>query len=1144
MKRLSLLSALLVLFVAGEDLFAQTFSVQGVLRDPMGRTVDDGSYNLTFKIYNVETGGNALWSENQASVPVQHGVFGVELGIVTALNGLTFGEPYWLGVTVVGGPEMAPRFKLAANPYSLSVMGAENRMPSKGNVGVGTANPIRQLHVAAPGYVELVMESTDGQADWRKWNLVAGPGGGQPTDLFLRVLNDAGNAAVRDVMYWRHDGNVGVGTVNPQARLSLGGDGGGQKLLVFDNGNARYGFGIGDWEMRGFAQEGGHISFGHIGTDGTTWSEKMRMDAAGNLGIGTPAPIRDLHVAAGNYAQMVLEATDNQANWRKWNFMVGAGAGQPANMWLRILNDDGSASSRDVMYWENSGYVGIGTTAPGFGLDVEKVRGNTAAKFGPTLPVYVVHSHPNIGFNAYYDGGWKFGAGSASKHAGSIGFDPDLGDFTITTSLAAGNADEPVTVQEVMRIKQDGKVGIGTVSPSDKLTVNGNVKIASGRLIFPDGSSFTSAQMGGTASGVNNPTGDAVVTASGAVHVEKFLAARGGMVDISNPADPVTSVGLNLGNQNGNWHFSGPRSYEAGNNLSIYWNPSAGVYHRRLMITDGGLIGINTANPEATLDVNGTIIHRGMDFMLGRGDVSRGDSGLSRALVKDNGNLLHINYAGDFTGGTMLGGNQVYVPGNLIIGNTSAINSGITMGYGGQYRIIPTIPGNDDMQMTFFVHDDPVFYLRRNYNSAVDYAYFDGKVGIGTESPSTDLMVGNAYTKTSDSFITLASDGDNLYRQGIRMIHHGEGDANQFGSYMMASDVDDKLRIGSYFSGAAEIDRIVMRNDNGYVGIGTSDPTRKLHLYGGRLGLDSPFAEQSSGISFLGGGAEAAVLYRMHNTNNIAMYGNGAARNIMTWNTTTGNIGIGTDNPGGLFYVKAPDDANDPTTSGIFVESTGNVADNDDASVIVRAANGGGDPYIGFDIKDRGGWSIGLDNGGDDYTALKFANVWNDPGAARMSLHESGNLWIAGVLTQASDRRLKKDIGTIDSPLSKVMGMRGVGFNWREREFDNRKFDPDRQIGFIAQELKEVLPEAVSEGEDGYYSVSTSTVVPVLVEAMKEQQGQIEKLKSENDALKAKLARFETTLGRLEAMLEEGDGDMQKAEFRAQDGEFEAGDTE
>jgi len=89
---------------------------QGRLTDSGGSPLT-GSYNILFSIYNVPTGGSALWSETQ-TVSVSEGLFSVSLGSFTALN-LPFDADYWLGIKVGADAEMTPRQRLTAAGYSI-----------------------------------------------------------------------------------------------------------------------------------------------------------------------------------------------------------------------------------------------------------------------------------------------------------------------------------------------------------------------------------------------------------------------------------------------------------------------------------------------------------------------------------------------------------------------------------------------------------------------------------------------------------------------------------------------------------------------------------------------------------------------------------------------------------------------------------------------------------------------------------------------------------------------------------------------------------------------------------------------------------------------------------------------------------------
>ena len=116
----------------------------------------------------------------------------------------------------------------------------------------------------------------------------------------------------------------------------------------------------------------------------------------------------------------------------------------------------------------------------------------------------------------------------------------------------------------------------------------------------------------------------------------------------------------------------------------------------------------------------------------------------------------------------------------------------------------------------------------------------------------------------------------------------------------------------------------------------------------------------------------------------------------------------------------------------------------------------------------------------------------------------SGDVKYTGALTGPSDIRLKKDVQTLDGALNKVIRLRGVSYQWKSRQemASDRGIAVDSldygyasglQIGVIAQEIETVLPEIVQTDELGFKSVDYTKLAPVLVEAIKEQQQQIDK---------------------------------------------------
>jgi trimeric autotransporter adhesin len=95
-----------------------------------------------------------------------------------------------------------------------------------------------------------------------------------------------------------------------------------------------------------------------------------------------------------------------------------------------------------------------------------------------------------------------------------------------------------------------------------------------------------------------------------------------------------------------------------------------------------------------------------------------------------------------------------------------------------------------------------------------------------------------------------------------------------------------------------------------------------------------------------------------------------------------------------------------------------------------------------------------------------------------------------------SDEKFKKNIKPIDKPLEKVMTLEGKTYNWRKDEFKDKDFTNELQYGLIAQEVQKVIPSLVIQSENGELSMNYIGLIPVLIEAMKEQQTQINDLKS------------------------------------------------
>jgi len=111
---------------------------------------------------------------------------------------------------------------------------------------------------------------------------------------------------------------------------------------------------------------------------------------------------------------------------------------------------------------------------------------------------------------------------------------------------------------------------------------------------------------------------------------------------------------------------------------------------------------------------------------------------------------------------------------------------------------------------------------------------------------------------------------------------------------------------------------------------------------------------------------------------------------------------------------------------------------------------------------------------------------------SRMTLDSSGNLNVTGDIAAfyTSDQRLKDNIKPIPNALDKVLSISGNTFDW------NEKSDKEgTEAGVIAQEILEVLPEAVITRDNGYLAVRYEQLVPLLIEAIKELKVEIDTLK-------------------------------------------------
>jgi uncharacterized protein YaiE (UPF0345 family) len=148
----------------------------------------------------------------------------------------------------------------------------------------------------------------------------------------------------------------------------------------------------------------------------------------------------------------------------------------------------------------------------------------------------------------------------------------------------------------------------------------------------------------------------------------------------------------------------------------------------------------------------------------------------------------------------------------------------------------------------------------------------------------------------------------------------------------------------------------------------------------------------------------------------------------------------------------------------------------------------------------------------------------NTTSAGSYHLYVAGQAFTTGTW-QGSDRRWKRDISTLDDALTTVRSLRGVRYTWRDDEFSDTELPTGQDIGLIAQEVEEIIPEVVREARDGFKAIAYNKLVGYLIEAIKELASldEVQDLRdelavshAENAVLQERLSSLETRMERME----------------------------
>jgi Chaperone of endosialidase len=150
--------------------------------------------------------------------------------------------------------------------------------------------------------------------------------------------------------------------------------------------------------------------------------------------------------------------------------------------------------------------------------------------------------------------------------------------------------------------------------------------------------------------------------------------------------------------------------------------------------------------------------------------------------------------------------------------------------------------------------------------------------------------------------------------------------------------------------------------------------------------------------------------------------------------------------------------------------------------------------FVGFN-SDLPTLSVTTASGVGTFGTVHINDINTNCITSNFALVTGGDALINGVFLP-SDRRYKNSINSIKNALDIVNKLEGKTYEYKTEEFKSKNFDKGRTYGFIAQELMEVVPEAVKIETNGYYGVNYQLIIPILSEAIKAQQVQIDELKA------------------------------------------------
>lgn len=361
----------------------------------------------------------------------------------------------------------------------------------------------------------------------------------------------------------------------------------------------------------------------------------------------------------------------------------------------------------------------------------------------------------------------------------------------------------------------------------------------------------------------------------------------------------------------------------------------------------------------------------------------------------------------------------------------------------------------------------------------------NGKHSINSNG---DALIVAAGTDNNDDGIIVTTNGGD----GIKVLSSGDD----------GIEINNSGNDGLQIVGANARGIYVSESDG--IGVSISNP--------GSQGL---LVTGSNSTGIVVGSSEASGILIINSAEDGAFINNSSRNGLVIDNSTFNGVKInGSGTYGGFF---------EGNTSGVHCVSSND--NNPDVILGGRSNSTTGDNgiiasdpiYDSSDILLRSNDAVVIQLDVDTDETGEF-QVRNGLSSVVFEVEDSGDATLTGSLTQNSDRRLKKDITDLHYGLKEILQLEPKAYNWKNKE--QRK----KSLGLIAQEVQPIIREIVNtqDNETKTLGISYSELIPVLINAIKEQQQiidtQKQSLKSEKHINKKQSEQFEALLRRVEAI--------------------------